>query len=760
MILPTKLLLHTDFDTFSDTSHGLKPEICAAVGLRANCQPPSNNRPEPKKPSGSRACNPIAIQDDDEPDPTEVYYIDLDNDDEASIQGHYTARIKQAADEAHDLGLQSLARSHSPYSRKQGADPARCIERVTQPLFRALTKDDLPASSAQSLPETRGIGFKAWYETHETHHTGNAVPETGKKWTRQNPSITLFNEERTKNTAKGVRDAPQFAMSVLKSKHKRTIGELGYNELISPAQIESPSEKLARIAKRRRHHQERRDPWSQNGNAGDAQSTINLLHVPGHGNCGMTGESFDVTVSPIVPEPLGTWGIVAATGEERNSVVCERSPVNTSESQRNHATTQRRKDHSDGHTYGICSLQTTAPDCGAQENEGKSAAYPSGSANRKPNYRKPRVGGLTNVCGVFSPEKKPPVKRSSHGDFHCPRCDSQFTRPRGVNYHFEDCIAKYGNPSSLRWDDHPSLGGVGKRIATMNENERRVSSPARTSKIQENSASIMHNIEPASRPATTVDKVAPSPASNFQAPGLLNLPETRHITEEQSSDSCDEAKRDNQASIVEYRATGGKGLSAETLKSFREAGNWDRGIDLNESADEAQDDETEIPSIAYRYFVLKRDWLETEEDAIESSMGPYHTMNEANAVAKTEVQCPQIDGLEGIQSMGWSYYYKQDEHGMQTHMATVLDINVEAVVHRGTLRSFGLTTYSPEKMADSRCFQSLRQPLNGFRYPYLRLLWLRASTLSTNCNGYHPLTAARVQLHCTANRSHMGFSLF
>lgn len=690
MILPTKLLLHTDFDTFSDTSHGLKPEIYAAVGLRANYQPLSNNGPEPKKPSGSRACDPIAILDDDEPYPAEVYYIDLENDDEASIQGHNTAPIKQAADEAHDLGLQSLARSLSPYSRKQGADPARCIERVTQPLFRTLTKDDLLALSAQSLPETRGIGFEAWYKTHETHHTGNAVPGTEKKGTRQNHSITLFNEERTKNGAKGVRDAPQFAMSVLKSKHKRTIGELGYNELISPAQIESPLKKLARIAKRRRHHQERRDLRSQNASAGDAQSTTDLKHVPGHGNCGMTGESFDVAVSPIVHEPLGTWGTVAATGDERNSVVYERSPVNTSECQRNYATTQRRKDHSDGHMYGICSLQTTAPDCGAQEDDGKSAAYPVGSANLKPNYRKPRVGGPTNVCGVFSPEKKPPVKRSSRGDFHCPRCDSQFTRPTGVNYHFEDCIAKHGNPSSLRWDDHPSLGGVGKPIVTMNENERRVTRPARTSKIQENSASITHNIEPASRPATAIDKVAPSPASNLQASGLVNLPETRDITEEQASDSCNEAKRDNQASMVEYRATGGKGLSAETLKSFRKTGNWDRGIDLNEGADEARDDETEVPSIAYRYFVLKRDWLETEEDAIESSMGPYHTMNEANAVAKAEVQCPQIDGFEGIQSRGWSYYYKEDEHGMQTHMATVLDVNVEAIVHRGELRSFGL----------------------------------------------------------------------
>ena len=677
--------MHTDFDTFLDTSHGLKPDICAAVDLRANCQPPNNNEPDSKKPSGSRARDPIAIPDDDEPDPAEIHYIDLDNDNEASVQGNFTTPIKQASDEVHDLGLQSLARSHSPYSRNQGADPARCTERVTQPLFRTLTKEDLPASSAQSSPETRGIGFKAWYKPQGTHHTGDAVPETRKKGTRQNPSITLFNEERTKNTAKGVRDMPQFAISVLKSKHKRTIGELSYNELISPAQIESPSEKLARIAKRRRHHHERRDLWLQNANAGDAHNAIDLEHVAGHDNYGMTGESFDLAASPIVREPLSTGRSVTGLGDKRSgpSVVSEISPVNTSDSARNYVPTEYPKDHSDGHAYGICSLQTAAKNRGAQGTDGKNAAYPSGSASHKADFRKPRAGGPTNACGVFSPENKPPVKRSSRGDFHCPRCDSQFTRPRGVKCHFEECIAKYGNPSSLRWDDHPSLGGVGKRTVTMNKNEQRVTSPARTSTVQESSATSTPGIEPASRPATVIDKVAPPPASNIQTPGHSSLPETRPITAEQVSGSCNEPRRDHPPSIVEYGATGGKGLSAETLKNFRETGNWNRGVDLSERADEAQDDETQVPSIAYRYFVLKRDWLETEEDAVESSMGPYHTMNEANAVAKAEVQYPQIDGFEGIQSRGWSYYYKQDEHGMQTHMATVLDINVEAVVHRG-----------------------------------------------------------------------------
>ena len=64
----------------------------------------------------------------------------------------------------------------------------------------------------------------------------------------------------------------------------------------------------------------------------------------------------------------------------------------------------------------------------------------------------------TSVCGVYSIETAPPEKfENKAGPFHCPRCDTLFTRARGVRRHFIGCITRYGNPDSLRWTDHPSL---------------------------------------------------------------------------------------------------------------------------------------------------------------------------------------------------------------------------------------------------------------------------------------------------------------
>lgn len=64
----------------------------------------------------------------------------------------------------------------------------------------------------------------------------------------------------------------------------------------------------------------------------------------------------------------------------------------------------------------------------------------------------------TSVCGVYSSEKAPPNKDTSRaGRYHCPRCDSEFTRPRGVRRHFVGCIRRYGNPDSLKWTSHESL---------------------------------------------------------------------------------------------------------------------------------------------------------------------------------------------------------------------------------------------------------------------------------------------------------------
>ena len=72
-----------------------------------------------------------------------------------------------------------------------------------------------------------------------------------------------------------------------------------------------------------------------------------------------------------------------------------------------------------------------------------------------------RAPVYTRVCGVYSVERASPTKAENRrGNYHCPRCDTQFTRPRSVLRHFVGCITKYGNPDGLKWTDHPSLHTV------------------------------------------------------------------------------------------------------------------------------------------------------------------------------------------------------------------------------------------------------------------------------------------------------------
>lgn len=67
----------------------------------------------------------------------------------------------------------------------------------------------------------------------------------------------------------------------------------------------------------------------------------------------------------------------------------------------------------------------------------------------------------TRVCGIYSRERASPTKiKTKGGPYHCPRCDTQFTRALGVMRHFIGCITKYGNPESLKWTDHASLQGI------------------------------------------------------------------------------------------------------------------------------------------------------------------------------------------------------------------------------------------------------------------------------------------------------------
>ncbi|KAK4694284.1 hypothetical protein P7C71_g3268, partial [Lecanoromycetidae sp. Uapishka_2] len=114
----------------------------------------------------------------------------------------------------------------------------------------------------------------------------------------------------------------------------------------------------------------------------------------------------------------------------------------------------------------------------------------------------------------------------------------------------------------------------------------------------------------------------------------------------------------------------GKGISAATLAAW-----------------EAEEDQEEVPNAAYQYRVIRRQWAaeSSEDDTVRASeqiLGPYHTLLEANAVATKEVYPAKTERCAEHNLTGWSYSYKQDADGLQTHCADVLGLHIETVVHR------------------------------------------------------------------------------
>ena len=468
------VLLRTDAQNISDSLHGLNARISTAVSRCPSSEPMHNKGLGPETSSGFKVCDPITILGDDEQYAADINYIDLKNDDEAAVKGDHSDAPKQLLAGNTTSCLQSVAKAHHLNDKTEGHASQKYAKTGDHLLLRTLTKEDKWALGAQAAPENRVAGFKAWCRSQETHPTANVISAVQQKPMIQCPSIPLINKKQSKDTSKRDHYAPQYEMRVLNSKRKRTMSDLKYDELISPAQIESPSEKLARMAKKRRQFQK--------------ESKANTI-------------------------------------------------------------------------------------------------------------------------------------------------------------------------------------------------------PARVPAVQDDLASGTQDANQIGSPASTASIVIPPPALDTRTYDLSNLPEKRPIAEGRVLSYNTKSQLNRKESVVEHRTTGGKGLSAESLKRFRETGNWDRGMEAGQSAEEAQHEETEVPNIAYQYFVQKREWLETEEDALESTMGPYHTVNEANAVAKVEVQTTEIDRIEGVRCHGWSYFYQQDENGMETHMATILEIHIATAVCRGECQS-------------------------------------------------------------------------
>ena len=674
-IVPVQMLVWADFDTCSDISSGLNPKVYTAAEHRFSYQYPRDRELEARKSSSHETYDFITISDDDEQSIAETTSIDLGSDDESSIECLQIGPNRAAVIGAQQSDIRPVTEAQSPYKHNI-PDPAKQPKKAVQPLFRVLTKDEIPAPNVQPVPETHSMGFKAWYKNHDAPSTGNATTpattQTSEKRLNQKPSISIVNEERTKNNKTRIdRDAPNFAMAVLNPKRKRTMAELDYNQLISPSQIESPSEKLARRARKRRLRESGLDTWSDKATGLDHAHDYEMAETEeeeGEEEEEEEEEESEVHVSPVMHgiSPKRESVVSVGNGRSGDSVI-RKSPVNPNLLADNYRGLFQKHDGDDALVSFI------------------------DRASRTPAGRKRRVSGPTSVCGVFSPEKKPPVKNITTGPFHCPRCDSQYSRPSQVNYHFEGCIARYGNPRSLRWNDHPSLLGKGEKVALKEKNAQIPTSPARMSAIQGVSARDKHVTRPMVRFDPVIEVITPSPALQIRASEVLIPPEKQLVAEEQRLCAGNEVKRDHDTTTVEHRAIVGKGPFAETLKTFRETETWSGSDDLNAKADEDEYEESEVLDIAYRYLVQRREWLETEEDAVETSIGPYYTLNEANAVAKAEVQYPQTDGFGGVEPRGWSYYYHEDENGIQTHLATVLDISIEAVVHRGKLPLFGST---------------------------------------------------------------------
>ena len=84
----------------------------------------------------------------------------------------------------------------------------------------------------------------------------------------------------------------------------------------------------------------------------------------------------------------------------------------------------------------------------------------------KPRNPHTRADGLTDVCGVYSPDtgrRLVTTISQKGGKNTCPRCFSTMTRSRTVKDHFPGCIAKYGNPRALKYTDHESMQNAEKR---------------------------------------------------------------------------------------------------------------------------------------------------------------------------------------------------------------------------------------------------------------------------------------------------------
>lgn len=143
----------------------------------------------------------------------------------------------------------------------------------------------------------------------------------------------------------------------------------------------------------------------------------------------------------------------------------------------------------------------------------------------------------TEVCGIFAPSlQDPPLQLSKpkgensfeNPQYHCPRCDSIFSRSDSVKQHFPRCVAINGNPGSLRWFDHASnkISGWRKRKklkATVNSSKRKRSGFPAASLLEDEPAAVMAMSKVGKWAAMAEEKQAPTvvTSNNLDGAGPL-----------------------------------------------------------------------------------------------------------------------------------------------------------------------------------------------------------------------------------------------
>ena len=323
----------------------------------------------------------------------------------------------------------------------------------------------------------------------------------------------------------------------------------------------------------------------------------------------------------------------------------------------------------------------------------------------------------------------------------CAICSKPFNHTLALKGHFNNCKHKTGNPNNLRWDSHSSVkrylqdqeaalsacqvdsGSVNTLSpATQKASEsdhpidifankkndfskkrgRDVEQLASGRKIllgdlpvdtlfypkQIASRKEIERASEAKRRKRVRSDLEPtmmedhSPTSNdetFDRDGLTtqNSPEPPIPSHVDIASSHQDLGEDAEPSP---RPTiSGKGISAATLAA------WDNQAKEVEA-------EKETPQLVYVYFFDLKAWTgqNSAKNIYAKNFGPYHTLAEANMTASTEVKFP-LEHLEGLADHdggleeprgGWSYEYKEDENGLQTHKMLAGNIQAEAVVRR------------------------------------------------------------------------------